>query len=436
VPLLDDTGAVRGAVGAYIDITERKQAEKQLQATAERLKAVLENAPVGIVINSPKGGLIEPNAAYQRICGYSVEELKGKKFADYTHPDDVAENLQLFEQLRSDKLQSYVMEKRYIRKDGEIIWVRVIASRLNAETNIAIIEDITARKQAERQLRATADRLQAILEHAPVGIVSANRQNRFEETNAAFQRMVGYSADELRQMDWKALTHSDDIADNTDLVDGLMQGKLKNYDFEKRYVLKDGRMIWVRVIGSRLDDEHKISIIEDITERKKAVEQLRRSEARLRRLIDSNIVGVIIADLDGTILDTNRAFLKMVDYAQEDFKNGLGWRDLTPLEYKALDDASVKQAERTGAFRPYEKEFRPIHLLLTDVIMPKMSGSELARRLASHPGMMTLFMSGYADDAIIKHGALQAGAAFIQKPFSLSALASKVHELLVAQNAK
>ena len=103
--------------------------EKQFQATAERLKAILENAPVGIVINNRECRLIESNAAYLRICGYSAEELKDKKFTDYTHPDDIAKNLQLYEQLRSDKLQSYEMEKRYIRKDGKTIWVRVIASR-------------------------------------------------------------------------------------------------------------------------------------------------------------------------------------------------------------------------------------------------------------------------------------------------------------------
>jgi PAS domain S-box-containing protein len=356
VPLLDNTGKVRGAVGAFVDITERKRAEKQLQATAERLQAVLENAPVGITINDRERGLIEPNAAYQRICGYSAEELKGKKFTDYTHPDDVARNLHLYEQLHNRELQSYELEKRYIRKDGETRWVRVIASRINEETNIGIIEDITDRKQAEQQLRATANHLQAILDNAPVGIVTGNRQHRFEETNAAFQRMTGYSGEELKQMDWKVLTHPDDVAMSMDLVGRFIPGQPNNYDFEKRYVLKDGKTIWVRIIGTPLDEERKIAIIEDITEQKNADRQLRRSETRLRRLMDSDIVGVVIAGPDGAILETNKAFLDMVGYAEEDFKKGLSWRDLTSPEYAALDDAALKMASETGAFRPYEKE--------------------------------------------------------------------------------
>ena len=164
---------------------------ERILAAAERLKAILDNAPVGIVINDREGHLIESNAAHRRICGYSAEELKGKKFTDYTHPDDIARNLQLYEQLGSDKLQSYEIEKRYIRKDGKIIWIRVIVSKINAETNIGIIEDITARKQAEEHLRATADRLQAILDNAPVGIVITDHKGRLIEYNAAHLRMCG-----------------------------------------------------------------------------------------------------------------------------------------------------------------------------------------------------------------------------------------------------
>ena len=66
--------------------------------------------------------------------------------------------------------------------------------------------------------------------------------------------MIGCSGEDMKHVDWKALTHPDDIARSTELVDGLMQGKLKSYDYEKRYILKNGRTIWVRAIGARLDE--------------------------------------------------------------------------------------------------------------------------------------------------------------------------------------
>ncbi len=353
VPLLDGAGKVVGAVGALIDVTEREQAEKQLMRTAERLQAILDNAPVGIVINDREGGLIEPNAAYQRICGYSAEELKGKKFADFTYPDDIAQNLQLFEQLRSDKLRSYEIEKRYIRKDGEIIWVRAITSRLTEESNISIIQDITARKHAEQQLRATADRLKAIMEHAPVGIVTGSREYRFLETNAAFQKMTGYSGDELRHMDWKTLTHPDDIAPNVELVDKLFAGELEVYEYEKRYLPKNGKTIWVRIIGARVDSEVKMSIVEDITERKRVEAQLQATMERLQAIVQHAPVGVTLLDRKGRVQEANPALCHILGYSAEELK-GRSFK-----EYTHPDDLQKSRFDKWDR-QPYELEKRYI----------------------------------------------------------------------------
>jgi PAS domain S-box-containing protein len=189
--------------------------------------------------------------------------------------------------------------------------------------------DITERKRAEKQLQATANRLQAILDNAPVGIVVGNRQYRFVESNAAFQRMVGYSADELKRMDWKALTHPDDIARNAELVDGLMQGKLTNYELEKRYVLKDGKRIWIRSIGARLDEEHKISIIEDITERKRAEEALRNSEERFQLAARATRDIVWDWDIVNDCVWFSEHFFEVFGYDRATFPAGVnGWAEL------------------------------------------------------------------------------------------------------------
>ena len=301
-------------MGIVEDITRRKQAEAQLQATTERLHAVWEHAPVGIVVNDREGRLVECNAAHQTMCGYSMEELKGTHFSNYTHPGDREKNLELFAEMVSGARESFEVEKRYWRKDGSIIWVRIISSRLNDEFNMGIVEDITARKQAEERLRTTANRLQAILEHAPVGIVTGDREGRFGETNAAFQRMTGYSADELKQMGWNEMTHPDDLEWNMTLVKGLMHGDLQNYDFEKRYLLRDGRTIWVRVIGSRLDDDHKISIIEDITERKEA----RMAMARHAAIVEHTDDAIWGHTPDGIITSWNASATRLFGYTAEE----------------------------------------------------------------------------------------------------------------------
>jgi PAS domain S-box-containing protein len=99
--------------------------------------------------------------------------------------------------------------------------------------------------------------------------------------------------------------------------------------------------------------------------------------------------------------------------------------------YEVLEGANGQEALEVA-----ERHLGAIHLLLTDVIMPKMNGPELARELSSREGMAVLFMSGYTDDAIVDHGVLEAGAAFLQKPFSLTTLGAKVRNLLDSRNTK
>jgi PAS domain S-box-containing protein len=352
VQLLDDQGKVQGAVSAFIDITERKSAEKRLRTTANRLQAILDNAPVGIVVSDHEDRLIESNAAHQRMCGYSAEELKDGKFTDYTHPDDIAQNLRMHEQLKLNLLQSYEMEKRLIRKDGTIILVRLIASKLNEDAVIGIVEDITARKQAEQELQATTERLQAILENAPVGIVTGNRENRFEQTNPAFQRMTGYSADELQQMEWTTLTHPDDIQRNEGLVNELLLGKLKNYDFEKRYVLKDGDIIWVRVIGSRLGEDHKISIVEDITERKRTEQALHASEQQLRQAQKMEAVGRLAG---GIAHDFNNLLMVIQSYT-EMLQDSLPTHDPLRKHAREIMKAAERAASLTGQMLAFSRK--------------------------------------------------------------------------------
>ena len=310
------------------DITARKQAQEQLMRTAERLQAILDNAPVGIVITDREGRLIEYNAAHLRMCGRSPEELKGTTFATYTHPDDIAKNLELFGLVTSGKQPSVEIEKRYLRKDGTIIWVHVTSSSMNKDFNIGIVEDITARKQAEQQLRATADRLKAIMEHAPVGIVTGSREYRFLETNAAFQQMTGYSGDELRQMDWKALTHPDDVAPNVKLVDKLFAGEIEVYDYEKRYLLKNSKTIWVRIIGSLVDSQVKMSIVEDITERKRMEAQLQATMERLQAIVQNAPVGVNLLDRKGRVQEANPALCHILGYSAEELK-GRSFKEYT-----------------------------------------------------------------------------------------------------------
>ena len=96
----------------------------------------------------------------------------------------------------------------------------------------------------------------------------------------------------------------------------------------------------------------------DVTERKRAEQALRESEAKIRRLVDANIIGIIIWDFDGRIIEANDAFLRMVDYDREDLVSGrIRWTELTPAEWRERDEHAVAELRSTGTFQPFEKEY-------------------------------------------------------------------------------
>jgi PAS domain S-box-containing protein len=274
-PVLDSNGKLVLAVMTSEDITARKQAERQLQATAERLGAIWDRAPVGIDLADHEGRLLEINPALQRITGYSAKELKTMTYYDLTHPEDRARNQELMTAFKEGKSDHYEIEKRYIRKNGGTIWVRVAGSRIDTEHTMGIVEDVTERKEAAAQLKATAERLKAILENAPVGIVINDREGHVIESNAAFQRICGYSAEELKETKFSDYTHPDDRVKNRELFEQLKSHKLQSFEIEKRYIRKDGEIIWAHVIAAGLNEETNIGIVEDITLRMREAAELR-----------------------------------------------------------------------------------------------------------------------------------------------------------------
>jgi PAS domain S-box-containing protein len=135
------------------DVTEKKEAEAALRESEERWQRFVADAPVGLFIADTDKRILSANKAFCALTGYSEQEVINNTYALYTHPDDLPGNLQLTEEFLSGQRDEYTYEKRYVRKDGEIIWVSVRASRLavhgsDAPLLLAVVEDITDRKQA------------------------------------------------------------------------------------------------------------------------------------------------------------------------------------------------------------------------------------------------------------------------------------------------
>jgi PAS domain S-box-containing protein len=249
-PLLDGAGAVIGVFGVARDITQAKRDEHKLRESEERFRTIFEQAPLGISEGEiASGRLISANRRYADILGYNIDELRKLTFRDYTHPEDLQKDLVQFQRLAAGEIRTYTMEKRFIRKDGEIIWVNLTVSALpslgeSPPTCIAVLDDITERKEAEEALNAQALRYKTLMETSMESIYVLDRKGNLKEANAAFLRRRGYTTDDvghLNVFDWDASSPEQVKA----RFSGFLEGGAGT--FETRHRCRDGSVFDVEV---------------------------------------------------------------------------------------------------------------------------------------------------------------------------------------------
>jgi PAS domain S-box-containing protein len=158
----DNDGQVIRMAGFISDITEQRRAEEELRSSEERFRKVFAHAATGMTLQSIEGFYLEVNQAFCEITGYEERDLIGKNYRSITHPEDLARTRCRTEELLAGEVPSFVLEKRYVRKDGRSVWVRNGMSLLGDSEPpriITLVEDITERKQAEESLRQLSGRL-------------------------------------------------------------------------------------------------------------------------------------------------------------------------------------------------------------------------------------------------------------------------------------
>lgn len=294
-----------------------------LPDTEQRYRAMFENAAVGITRVDLNGMLLDLNQKFCDMLGYSRDELLGKTVREITHPDDYGQGSRYRAEVTHGGAQSRGGEKRFVRKDGSVMWARRTMSSVydeagNPQYVISVVEDITERKAVEERHRAT-------FENAPVGIMhTAIEDDRILHANAKLSEMLGYSLSELAQMTTDDFIHPEYVGtDQPKYREQVLKGEMNAFSSERLYQRKDGSDLWVNRTVSLARDSageplYFIRIIEDITERKRAEEAVARERVLLRTIIDTVPDFIYVKDADGRFRLANKAWLRERNLANED----------------------------------------------------------------------------------------------------------------------
>jgi PAS domain S-box-containing protein len=381
--LRDEAGNPTAVRGIDQDITERKRAEEALRKSEERYRDFISHShegvwrldldqpiPLGLPAEETLerlmqyGYIAECNLAHARTFGFSTcQEMIGKRLGDLVPPSD-QERLESFLSSARSGWGSRTVEFRGRDKSG--------ALKHLSRTEIPIVEDgmlvsvwgitrdVSKLRLAEEALRESEARFRATFENAGIGMALVDLDGHPTKSNPALQRMLGYGEEELARIPFTEFTHPDDRDLDWGLFSELKAEKRDKYEIEKRYLKKNGEVMWGQLTASLVKDMtgrplYAVGMVQDITERKRAEEAAGSASAYNRRLLEASLDPLVTIAPDGKITDVNNATERVTGLPRQQLI-GTDFSDYFTDSEKAR--AGYEQVFREGLVQNYELQIR------------------------------------------------------------------------------
>jgi len=361
-------------VGCHIDITRQKKIEEQLRKT----EALLNETGQVALVGGWEVDLVNHKMTWSKITKQIVEvpddydpwfdPLTGsgmKYIKEGVHRDNALNAMR--EAIMYGK--SADIEIEMVTAKGNEKWIRAIAhAEFKNEVCIRIYgtyQDIDSQKRIQEDLAISEAQFRGAFEHSGFGMVIASPETKILKVNKRFLKMIGYTEQELIGMYTSDITHPGDQADTREMMEMFATNKVENYLIEKRYVNKKGNVLWCQVSVSVVKDaagniSHFVGQYNDITQRKKAEDDLKMVNSEITALLRSSTqVAIISTDVNGIVKHFNRGAERMLGYLAKDVV------DKTTSAIFYTTSEILKRGEEVSA--KYKKEIRGFDICVTEV---------------------------------------------------------------------
>jgi PAS domain S-box-containing protein len=323
VLLRDAEGRALYIQGVMLDVTERREAERALEKSNERWRAMIENAHDIVTILDPQGRMGYQSPALTRVVGYTPEELEGEVAFEYMHPDDVPRVVSQLGGVLTSPGSVGRAEYRFRHKDGSWRYLEAFGRTLSphsaAEGIVANVRDITDRKEAERALQESEAKYRALIEgaHDMVTVIDAEGVIQFQSPAAL--RILGYEPEAMVGTSVFTYVHPDDVRQGVERFGRIIANPGTTECVQYRFRHADGTWRHLESFGRTvLPDSASagvVGIVRDVTDRREAEEALQRSEEHFRRLIENSSDLLMISGTDMRLTYISPSAERLFGYA-------------------------------------------------------------------------------------------------------------------------
>ncbi|PWT98336.1 MAG: hypothetical protein C5B52_12355 [Bacteroidetes bacterium] len=338
------------------NVSELRKVQREIQISEARFRGAFEFSGIAMGLVGLDGKWLKVNHRLTQITGYNEKELLDMNWKDVIHPEDYANDSDLYIRAREEKLEPTQIDERFVHKNGNIVWINITTAMIEDENGqplyfVLQMEDITERKKIEMELREAEAKFRNLVERSLVGVYIL-QDNKYVYANPKFAEIFGYELEEVSgKLEVEKILKEEDHERIAGYIESRMANNPGTIHYELTGVKKTGEHIQLEIFGSRTIYGGRPAVIGtliDISERKELDEKIRKEKVLAESIINSMPGVFFVHDGSSSILRWNKQLESISGYTPEELRN------MSPIDFfdgndRKIVENSIREIFETGS---------------------------------------------------------------------------------------